>query len=77
MSFSLVAPVTEYQPDSGVGTQNRHSSSTTTVRNSVLNALHYSHVQEIQRERLRQAESDRLRRLALRARRAVVSQIVR
>ena len=74
MTLSLFTPDAEYRP--GVLAAPTHRSAATPVRNN-MNALHYSHVQEIQRERLRQADSYRIHRLALRARRAVASQIVR
>jgi len=76
MSLNLFTPENEYQP----GTHTAYpagQSVATPVRINRMSSLHYSHVQEIQRERLRQADSYRLHRLALRARRAVASQIVR
>ena len=76
MSLTIFAPETDHRPDAGAVSPD-HTTSVNPVRNTLMNPLHYSHVQEIQRERLRQAESYRVYRLALRARRAVASQIVR
>jgi hypothetical protein len=39
-------------------------------------AQEHRHVQEMQRERLRQAEAQRLRRAALRARRSIASRLL-
>ena len=74
MSLNLFTPEADYRP--GIHAP-AHQPVTTPVRNTRMSSLHYSHVQEIQRERLRQADTYRLRRLALRARRAVAGQIVR
>jgi hypothetical protein len=76
MSLTIFAPETDHRPGAGAVSPD-HTTSVNPVRNTLMNPLHYSHVQEIQRERLRQAESYRVYRLALRARRAVASQIVR
>jgi hypothetical protein len=76
MSFTLFAPDAGLQPDARKTSIVQHVP-TSPVRSNPMNTLHDQHVQELQRERLRQAESYRLRRLALRARRAVAAQIVR
>ena len=49
----------------------------TTLRSTEMNLAQYRHAQEIQRERLRQAEAQRLRRVALRARRSLAAQLMR
>jgi hypothetical protein len=78
MSINLLAPAPHGQPDSRSTDNDLHNSagSVSPLRKNTMNS-HYFHVQELQRERLRQAESYRLQRLALRARRAVASQLVR
>jgi len=47
-----------------------------TQRSTSMHALQYRHVQEIQRERLRQAEAQRLRRAAWRARRSLAARLL-
>jgi hypothetical protein len=47
------------------------------VRSNVMQHAHYQLVQELHRERLRQAEQHRLHRAALRARRALAQQLMR
>lgn len=78
MSFNLIAPAPKGRPDlrtgEAVAVLDQHTDS---VRKTTTMNSRYYHVQELQRERLRQAEDYRLQRLALRARRAVAGQLVR
>lgn len=77
MSITLLAPAPHGRPDSRRTDNELHPAGAVSVlRKNTMNSQYY-HVQELQRERLRQAESYRLQRLALRARRAVASQLVR
>ena len=46
-----------------------------TPRSNAMHARQYRHAQEMQRERLRQAEAQRLRRAALRARRGFAARL--
>ena len=48
-----------------------------TVRSTAMyDVRHYRHAQEMHRERLRQAEAQRLRRVALRARRSLAARLL-
>ena len=47
------------------------------VRSNTMSHTHYQLIQELHRERLRQAERHRLARAALRARRALAQQLMR
>lgn len=47
------------------------------VRSNTMSHTHYQLIQELHRERLRQAERHRLARAALRARRALAQQLLR
>ena len=77
MSLNLIAPAPNGGPDlrgsEAVAVLDKHIGN---VRKTTMNSQ-YFHVQELQRERLRQAEDYRLQRLALRARRAVAGRLVR
>ena len=75
MSLSLINPAVDGGPVARPKTADLHDSASH-VRNHTMYAQ-YQHAQELQRERLRQAETYRLQRLALRARRAVASQLIR
>ena len=48
----------------------------TAQRSTAMYAGQYRHAQEMQRERLRQAEAQRLRRTALRARRSLAARLL-
>ena len=48
-----------------------------TLRSTNMYAAQYRHAQEVQRERLRQAEAQRLRRAAWRARRSLAARLMR
>jgi hypothetical protein len=48
----------------------------TSPRSTAMHARQYRHAQEMQRERLRQAEAQRLRRAALRARRSFAARLL-
>ena len=48
-----------------------------TLRSTGMYAAQYRHAQEMQRERLRQAEAQRLRRAAWRARRSLAARLMR
>ena len=75
MSLSLITPALDGGPVARPKTADQYDSANS-VRMHTMYAQ-YQHVQELQRERLRQAETYRLQRLALRARRAVASQLIR
>jgi hypothetical protein len=47
------------------------------IRSNAMNHVHYQLIQELHRERLREAERYRLHRAALRARRALAQQLMR
>jgi hypothetical protein len=47
------------------------------IRSNAMTHIHYQLIQELHRERLRQAERHRLQRAALRARRALAQQLMR
>jgi hypothetical protein len=49
----------------------------TLLRSNTMHAAQYRHAQEMQRERLRQAEAQRLRRAAWRARRGLAARLMR
>jgi hypothetical protein len=48
-----------------------------TMRSTGMHAAQYRYAKEVQRERLRQAEAQRLRRAALRARRSLAARLMR
>ncbi|HEV2634778.1 MAG TPA: hypothetical protein VGX23_06495 [Actinocrinis sp.] len=75
MSLNLVARAADGRPGLPSTTRDLHLNAESVRKNTV--NLQYFHAQELQRERLRQAEDHRLRRLALRARRAVAGQLTR
>lgn len=75
MSLSLFTPALDSGPGTRRNTSDQHVSENPVRINTMY--AQYQHVQELQRERLRQAENYRLQRLALRARRAVASQLIR
>ena len=72
MSISLITPVGADRAASGKAPEYRLEP----ARSSTMYVQQYQHAQEMQRERLRQAEAQRLRRAALRARRGLAARLL-
>ena len=73
MSITLLKPVGTAGAESGKPAAHPYEPA---MRSSVVYAQQYLHAQEMQRERLRQAEAQRLRRAALRARRSLAARLL-
>jgi hypothetical protein len=71
MSITLITPVGAKRAESGKAPEYQLEP----TRSSFMYAQQYQYAQEIQRERLRQAEAQRLRRVALRARRGFAARL--
>jgi hypothetical protein len=73
MSFTLIAPVGAARAETGKSPEYQLEP----TRSRAMYAPQYQHAQEMQRERLRQAEAQRLRRAAWRARRGLAARLMR
>ena len=73
MSITLLKPTGSPGAETGKPTARPHDSAS---RSTAMNSQQYLHAQEMQRERLRQAEAQRLRRAALRARRSLAARLL-
>ena len=74
MSITLLKPVGNAGAESGKPATHLNEPA---MRSDVMFAQQHLHAQEMQRERLRQAEAQRLRRAALRARRSFAARLFR
>ena len=72
MSITLIAPVGAERAESGKSPERQLEP----TRSRTMFAAQYQHAQEMQRERLRQAEAQRLRRAAWRARRSFAARLL-
>lgn len=76
MSKTLLIPA-GVRAESGKRTADFQLEPTSHRSNNTMNAAqHYRYAQELQRERLRQAEAQRLRRAAWRARRSLAAKLL-
>ena len=73
MSITLLKPVGAPGAESGKPADHPYEPAS---RSDAMYAQQYLHAQEMQRERLRQAEAQRLRRAALRARRSLAARLL-
>jgi hypothetical protein len=74
MSITLLKPAGSPGAESGKPTAHPHEPAQRSTAMYV--QQQYLHAQELQRERLRQAEAQRLRRVALRARRSLAARLL-
>lgn len=72
MSITLIAPVGAERAKTGKTPESQLEA----TRSRSMFAPQYQHAQEMQRERLRQAEAQRLRRAAWRARRSLAARLL-
>jgi hypothetical protein len=72
MSITLIAPVGAERAHTGKSPEYQLEP----TRSHIMYAPLYQHAQEMQRERLRQAEAQRLRRAAWRARRSLAARLL-
>lgn len=73
MSITLLKPVGTADAEPGQRAAHPYEPA---MRSNVMHVQQYLHAQEMQRERLRQAEAQRLRRAALRARRSLAARLL-
>jgi hypothetical protein len=73
MSITLLKPVGSADAESGKPAAHLNEPA---MRSETMHNRQYLHAQEMQRERLRQAEAQRLRRAALRARRSFAARLL-
>jgi hypothetical protein len=72
MSITLIAPVGAERAAAGKSPERQREP----IRSRNMYAHQHLHAQEMQRERLRQAEAQRLRRAAWRARRSLAARLL-